>query len=47
MTALREVRRHLIVCVTDELTVDEHADLVAKMSHDVASPGMPRLLRLP
>ncbi len=47
MTALRQVSSRLIVCVTGELTVDEHADLVAEMSHDVASPGMLRLPRLP
>lgn len=49
MTALQEVRSRLIVRVIGKLTVDEHADLVAKVGHDVASPGMlraPRPLRL-
>ena len=43
--ALVEVHHRVVVGVTAELVVDEHAYQVAKMGHDVASPGIRRAAR--
>ena len=43
--ALVQVHDRVIVGVAAELTIDEHADQVAEMSHDVASPGIRRTAR--
>ena len=43
--AFVQVHDRVIVGVAAELTIDEHADQVAKMSHDVASPGIRRTVR--
>ncbi len=43
--ALVQVHDRVIVGVAAELTVDEHADQVAEVSHDVASPGIRRTVR--
>ena len=45
MGALVQVHDRVIVGVAAELTIDEHADQVAEMSHDVASPGIRRTVR--
>ena len=43
--ALVQVQNGVIVGVAAELVVDEHAYQVAKMGHDVASPGIRRAAR--
>ena len=40
-----QVHDRVIVGVAAELTIDEHADEVAEMCHDVASPGIRRTVR--